>query len=166
MLAVGCGGDDDGDSSATDWADGVCSAITTWSDSLESTIESVRAGGRSEDELRSAVDDLESATNDFVDDLRGLGAPETESGQEAKESVDQLANDVEEGVSTIEGAVEDVSSGGGVGEAITVIGTSLSTMGQQLSATVTRLEQLDPGGELEEAFRDADSCDELTSGES
>jgi hypothetical protein len=164
MLAAGCGGGDDGGSSATEWADGVCSAITDWSDSLESTTQSLRSGSLSEDELRSAVDDFESATNDFVDDLRGLGTPETEAGQEAKESVDQLADDVDEGVSRIESAVDDASDGSGVGEVITAIGTSLATMGQQLSATFARLQQLDPQGELEQAFNDADSCDELRSG--
>jgi hypothetical protein len=37
-------------------------------------------------------------------------------------------------------------------------------MGTQLSSTFAELEKLDPGGELEQAFRDADSCDELQSG--
>ena len=34
-------------------------------------------------------------------------------------------------------------------------------MGQQLAATFTALEEAGPAGELEEAFRDAESCDEL-----
>ena len=38
--------------------------------------------------------------------------------------------------------------------------------GEQLSSTFTELEQLDAGGELEDAFEEADSCDELTSGSS
>ena len=37
-------------------------------------------------------------------------------------------------------------------------------MGEQVSSTFTELEQLDAGGELEDAFNEADSCDELTVG--
>ena len=39
-------------------------------------------------------------------------------------------------------------------------------MGSRLSTTFTELEKLDSGGELEDAFKEADSCDELTSGSS
>ena len=34
-------------------------------------------------------------------------------------------------------------------------------MAKQISSTFNELEALDPGGELEQAFRDADSCDGL-----
>jgi hypothetical protein len=39
-------------------------------------------------------------------------------------------------------------------------------MGSRLSSTFTELEKLDPGGELEDAFSEADSCKELSSGSS
>jgi ABC-type transporter Mla subunit MlaD len=166
-LATGCGGDDgDGGSSATEWADDVCSSVTTWTDSISSAVDSLRGDNLTEDGLRSAVDDVESATSDFVDDVKGLGAPDTEAGQQAKESLDRLADDVEENVAEIEEALDDASGGSGVLEALTVITGTLSTMGAQLSSTFAALEQLDPGGELEEAFREADSCDELESGAS
>ena len=114
--------------------------------------------------MRSAVDDFESATSDFVDELRELGAPDTESGEQAKASLDELSGNVEENVAKMKSAVDDASGGSEVLEAITTVSTTLSTMGQQLSATFSELEQLDAGGELERAFRDADSCDELESG--
>jgi hypothetical protein len=37
-------------------------------------------------------------------------------------------------------------------------------MGAHLSATFAELERLDAGAVLEDAFREADSCDELESG--
>ena len=61
-------------------------------------------------------------------------------------------------------AVDDASGSSGIVAAITAISGAISTMGQQFSATFTELEQLDPGGELETAFNEADSCDELRSG--
>ena len=91
---------------------------------------------------------------------------QTDAGEQAKESLDQLADDVDENVSKIEDALDDASGGNGVLEAMSVVTGTLSTMGAQLSSTFATLGQLDPGGELEEAFRDADSCDELESGAS
>jgi hypothetical protein len=164
FLASGCGGDGGGDSSATQWADDVCSAITTWKDSVTSTADSLRGGNLSEDAVKGAVDDLKSATSDFVDDVRGLGKPDTEAGDKAKESLDQLADDADENLSTIEGAVDDASGVSGLVQAVTAIGTALSTMVTQISSTFTELGKLDAGGELESAFKEADSCTELESG--
>ena len=164
FLAAGCGGDDGGGSSSTtEWADGVCSAITTWSESITATADSLRNGKLSEGGLRSAVDDFESATSTFVDDLRALEAPDTESGQKAKESLDQLSDDVEENVSTMKSAVDDASGARGIVDAVTAVSGALSTMGGQLSATFAELAQLDPESELETAFEEADSCSELRS---
>jgi hypothetical protein len=163
-LAAGCGGDGGGDSSATEWAGDVCSAITTWTDSITSTTDSLRGGNLGEEALTSAVDDLADATSDFVDDVRGLGAPDTEAGEQAKESLDQLADDADENLSTVQKAVDDASGPSGIVTAITAISGAVSTMGQQFSSTLAELQQLDPGGELETAFNEADSCDELRSG--
>jgi hypothetical protein len=164
-LAAGCGGDDGGGgSSATgDWANGVCEAVSTWSESIRSTGESLQSGTPSMDSLKSAVDDFADATKTFVDDLRGLGAPDTEAGEEAKQALDELADDVDENVEKMNDAVDGASGVSGIVEAATTVGTTLAAMGQQLSSTFSELEGLDASGEIEDAFRDADSCDELTS---
>ena len=150
LLAAGCGGDDDGGggASATDWANDLCSAITQWTTSVQETSNSLRGGNLTEDSLKDAADDFKSATQEFVDDVRGLGAPDTEAGDQADENVKK-----------IEDAVED---GGGVAATVSAVTGALSPMGQQLAAAFSSLEQLDAGGELEDAFRDAESCDELS----
>ena len=163
FAAAGCGGDGSDDASPTEWADDVCSAITAWGESVSSTAESLRAADLGEDGLRDAVDDFESATSDFVDDLQGLGKPETDAGQEAQESLDRLADDVEENVTQMKRAVDDVSGVSGIVEAVTVVSAALSTIGQQVSATFATFEDLDAEGELERAFSEADSCKELES---
>ena len=121
-------------------------------------------GNLNEDAVKNAVDELEDATSEFVDDVRGLGTPDTEAGEQAKESLDQLADDADESLSAIQRAVDDISGVSGVVEAVTAVSAAISTMGTQLSSTFTELEQLDAGGELEAAFNEADSCDQLRSG--
>jgi hypothetical protein len=159
-LAAGCGGDDD-TSATTAWAGDVCSAISTWTESMRDVSESVRAGGLSEDALSDAVEDAKSTTDAFVDDLRELGAPETDAGEEAQAALDELADDLDQATDTIDGALADVSGAGDVLSAISVVTGALASMGEQVAAAFRELEQLDAAGELEDAFREADSCDEI-----
>ena len=63
----------------------------------------------------------------------------------------------------MQNAVDDVSDPSGIVAAITTISGAVTTMSQQFSSTFTDLKQLDPGGDLETAFNEADSCNELQS---
>jgi hypothetical protein len=164
-VAAGCGGDDATDASATEqWADGVCTAFSSWSDALGSAVDSVTSGGVSTDALESAVGDVKSATDSLADDLESLGRPDTEAGAQAEETVSQLADDLRTGVGEIESAVEGVSGNSGVVTAATAIGTTLSTMGTQVQTAFAALEALDGGDELTSAFESASSCSALQDG--
>jgi hypothetical protein len=162
-ISAGCGGDGNGGggSSATDWANGLCAAITEWSQSVRTTSDSLKSGSLSEGSLREAAEDFKSATQEFVDDVRGLGTPDTESGEQAKGEIDKLADSVEENVAEIDDAVQ--GDEGNLAETVSAVTQALAAMGQELSATFTALEGLDAGSELEDAFGDAESCDELES---
>jgi hypothetical protein len=162
-LAAGCGGDDDETSASVTWADGVCSAITTWTDSISEAAESLQADGDgdAEERLEAAVDDAKEATDTLADDLRGLGSPETDAGAEAEAALETLADKVQQGIETIEEALEDPSSASEALTAISTISATLVTMGELVSSTFAELEQLDASGELEDAFEQADSCAEL-----
>jgi hypothetical protein len=166
VLAAGCGGGGSSNdtTSAQDWADGVCSAINTWTDSLSSASQSLSGGNLSENSLTGATDDVKDATAQLKDDLSGLGAPDTESGDQAKQSIDELSTSIQQGVDTIDGAVKDATSGGSILAAVTTATSTLSTMGTQVQTTFGELEQL--GGELESAFKNASSCKSLTSQQS
>jgi hypothetical protein len=67
-------------------------------------------------------------------------------------------------VQAIEDALEGVSGAGGVLTAVSAVSGALAEMGRQLRAAFGDLQQLDAQGELEDAFREAPSCDDLTSG--
>ena len=163
VLAAGCGSDDSEPSSPTDWADGVCTAITTWTDSIKSAADPIKSGDISEDSLQSAADDVKSATDTLESDLKDLGKPDTEAGQQAKDSLDQLSSDLSTDTDTITSAVEDVSGVSGIAAAATTVATTLTKMQTQVTSTYTSLTQLDAKGELKTAFQEASSCQQLTS---
>ena len=169
VLAAGCGGSGGGSSdttSATDWADGVCSAINTWTDSIKSAGQSLTGGNLSKDSLGSTATDVKDSTAQLKDDLQGLGKPDTESGDEAKQSIDELSSDIQKDVDQMDSAIKDVQNGGSIMTAVTTVTGSLSTMSTQVQSTFNDLENLDPKGELESAFKNASSCQSLTSKQS
>ncbi len=163
ILAAGCGSDDSQPASTADWADGVCTAITTWTDSIKSAADPLKSGDISEDSLQSAADDVTSATDTLESDLKDLGKPDTEAGEQAKDSLDQLSSDLSTETDTIESAVEDVSGLSDIAGAVTTVSTTLATMQTQITSAYTSLTQLDAKGELKSAFQDASSCQQLTS---
>ena len=160
LLAGGCGGDD---TSATEqWAGDVCSSISDWTTSLRETADSLSASSIGENGLQDAVADIKAATSTLADDLRGLGPPETESGDEAKQALDELSTQVEGDMDKIENALEGASSATETLTAVSTVSATLASMATAVGAAFEQLEQLDAGGELEDAFRSASSCDELT----
>jgi hypothetical protein len=167
LVAVGCGGgagsgsSTEGSAAAQDWANGLCQAVGSWNDSITSAGTGLK-DNPTEEGLRKAADEVQSATQTLSDDLKGLGTPETESGQQAKDSVDHLAGQLDGGLEEIQGAVDGASS---ISEALTAISTVSSTlvaMGDEVSSTVRKLRQADAQGELADAFRQAGSCSELS----
>jgi hypothetical protein len=162
-LAAACGGDSDssGEAAAEDWAGDVCSAITTWRSSLADVAQTLQQGGITQESANDAVDEARDATNTFVDDLRGLGRPDTESGQEAQQTLDNLADDLEDGRKQVDDAVEGADTLQDLLAAVPTITQALTTMTGDVSDSFSTLQGLDPGGELEDAFQQSESCDEL-----
>ncbi len=166
LIAAGCGGSSDSTSTdaspTSEWADGLCSAINTWTASISSIGDTIKSGDISKDSLTSAVDDAKSATETLTSDLEGLGKPDTEAGQEAKDSIDKLSTDLQAEVKTIQDELDGASGIAGLVAAAPAIATALGTMGTDVTSTVTTLQGLDGKGELESAFKDTPSCSDLT----
>jgi len=165
-LAAGCGSSSSSSSGTTptsEWADGLCSAITTWTSSLTSIGDTIKQGGVTKDSLSSAIDDAQTSTDTFTSSLKDLGKPDTDAGQKAKDSVDQLASDIDDDMQTIQDAVGNAKGATGVLTAVSTISTTLKTAGQQVSSTIQGFQSLDAKGELESAFKAAPSCKGLTS---
>ena len=164
LVAAGCGGSDESSASPTEeWADSFCSAITTWKDSLTSVTEQFSSpSSLTSEALTDAANDAKSSTDTFVDELRALGPPETESGEAVKSSIDELSNTVESEVAKIESAAEGVSGLADLPSAITSITTSISAMSSALSSTVQTAESADVDGELRTALEDTPACADIS----
>jgi len=164
LIAAGCGGSDEETDPTAAWASGFCTAVTDWTDSLgEVTSEFTDTSNLSQEGLQSAAGDTRSATEQLVDDLRGLGAPDTDSGEEIRSSLDELATALETEVEKITDAADDASGITGVASAITAVSTSLSAMGSAFASTLQSLEAADVGGELQAALEDSPECAGISS---
>jgi len=164
-VGAGCGGSNEASSvTPTEWADGFCSAITTWGDALTSVTVQLSTLSLSTSALEDVANDARNATETLVDDLKGLGVPDTESGQAVKDSIDVLSATLEREAANIQDAAGGASGVSGLRNAIASITRSLAAMGAAaFTSTAALLQSTDAKGALRAAFEDAPACAEVSS---
>ena len=157
-LLAGCGGD--GSSESEDYANGVCSSLSTWVTDVQETIQSLTGSGlgTSRDDIQSAFNQTKDATDTLANDLDGLGPPETEDGQQAKSELDSLETELSQQLDMVEQALR---SGGGVTAIAAQVSTAVSAAANAVNTTYQDLQGLDPAGELGDAFQSSDDCQSL-----
>ena len=162
VVAIGCGSSSDEStaSAAEAWASDVCTAITTWQTTIGLTVDSVTTDP-SRASIETAVNDARAATDEFVQTLDELGAPETDAGDAARQSLGDLSTGLSDDVETIQGALENTSSISGIRGAVTTVAATLSAMGDKIDSTFSDLQDLDAGDEVKQAFADSPDCEEL-----
>ena len=165
LVAAGCGGSDEPDTDPTTaWAAGFCSAVTEWTDELQSiTSQFSDPSNLSQDGLETAAEDVRTATQGLVDDIEGLGRPETDSGDEVESALDSLSTTLEAESSEIADTVEGVSGIADIASAATTISASLSAMGTAFSTALETIDSADVGDELQTALEDSPECADITS---
>lgn len=100
------------------------------------------------------------ATGTLGDDVKGLGPPETDAGQQAEETLTELAGSLEEAAGTLQQTLEEAGGGlTGLLQAVPAITATFSSMADAVGQAFAEREQLDAKGELEQAFADAESCE-------
>jgi hypothetical protein len=159
-VAAGCGGDDESEPDSTAaWASSFCGAITGWTDELENvTSQFSDTSNLSEDGIQSAAEDARSSTEDLVDELRALGAPPTESGDEIRTALESLSDTLDTESAEIQEAADGVSNLTDLPNAITTITASLSAMASAFSTTLTTVQEADVEGEVQAALEDSPEC--------
>ena len=164
ILAAGCGGDA---SAEEEWAGDVCSAVGDWQDEVEQTADDVREALQSpgagtvaaiETEVREIVD----ATDTLGDDLRGLEAPDTDAGDQAKQELDTLAVQLEATATNLQETFDNLPEDAGLTEladALQPLIPTIQSLVASASNTFTAVQE--SGSELKEGFDNADSCEEF-----
>lgn len=165
LAAAGCGGGSSNggssnDPSADEWASGLCTALSTWTTSVKSAGSSLRTNV-TEASLRSAAGDISSASDRLVIDLKGLGRPDTKSGQQAKAAIDKLSTEVTQDVKVMRKATAGASGAQGSVAAATSVAATLSKMGTQIGSAASKADDANAGGELDKAFRKSSACKKL-----
>ncbi len=159
-----CGGDEGSETtSPSEWADSLCTDLSEWKSSVASVAASLGGSDLSQEQVQDVVNEVAASTEMLVGDLQDLGRPDTEAGQEAQDEVNQLADELQTGIGEMEDAAAGVSSAADAVEAAASIRSTTMTMSDQLSSTVTGLEQLEPQGELKSALEQSDACTDLKS---
>jgi hypothetical protein len=159
LALAGCGGDDEASASES-YANDVCSNISTWVTDVQGTVNNLTDQGLSisREDLQTAYDDAKDSTDNMVNDLEQLGAPDTEDGQQAKSELDDLGSELRQQLDVIE---EAINSGGGLTTIAATVTTAVSTAANAVNTTFQNLQNLNPPGELRDAFENSDDCNSL-----
>jgi hypothetical protein len=160
VSAAGCGGGSSGPSDASvQWADDVCGATLAWKNQLTKLIGNVRAHGFTEESLKTTAASAQAVTDTYAQTLRGLGAPDTNAGQQAKDALTSLAGELSQSAETIRSTLDTSSS---LASVTTAVAQAATTLENRIKATMTQIQNSDAKGELKQAFDTADNCASFT----
>src|SRR5882757_8428282 len=105
--AAGCGSSSSSDTmSATDWADGVCGAFVTWKSDITTIGNTLKSGTPTKATLQDAANQAEKDTQTLADSLKSLGKPNTQSGPQAQDAVNELHTQLTDGEAAIKSATK------------------------------------------------------------
>jgi CHASE3 domain sensor protein len=156
LVAVACGSDKSSQSSSTtDWANGVCSAVTTYRQSLTDATDSLK-GNVSQAGFQDLAKQVQKATDSFVKKIKSLGKPDTDAGKQAKATLDTLGIQLNSNLDTVK-AVDGTS----LVQGLSTVTSALATTQTQMKSAFDQLQDLDAQGELSDAFKQASACDSL-----
>lgn len=150
----------------TTWADAVCTSFSTWRASITAIHD---AGGETltPESLKQLLADATTATETLVDDLKELGPPDLDSGDDLKQQLDSAAGEIESSFDTLRQDAEAATEADSPADFIAAL-TSLVPQFQALLDTIsTTVDELqanvgeDAKAELQQAFESSSSCQQL-----
>jgi hypothetical protein len=170
-LSAGCGSSGSSEGTlqtttitpASAFADGLCSAASTYKQSVKSATSSLKGGKPTKGDVQSAVDDLTTATQKLTSDLKALGAPNTSDGQKAKQAVSGLATELQNDMQAIRASLLAISSAADIPSVAATVSTTLQAAQNEIAAAVVQLQALDPKSQLQQAFQSSGACKSLSS---
>lgn len=165
LTASACGGskntpDTTTSSAATaEWTNSVCTAFTTWKSSLQDAKSTLTTSGVTSDTLTQAESQAHDANQELARTLQSLGAPETAGGEKASNNLADLDTSLSFSMAKIKETVDQkASTPAELAAELTTVKQAVATMTAAFGTAVTNLKQLNPRGELEQAFNDSSAC--------
>jgi hypothetical protein len=164
---------DDDESSANvstaTWASSVCTNISDWESSI-SSLADVSGETLDRDSLSEKLDDAQQATETLVTNLKELGRPDTESGQQLQQELETAADDLESSWENLKAGAQDAldaDSATAFLQALADLAPDVQSLLTTASTTLDTLENADvadeSADEVQQAFEDSASCQELRS---
>ncbi|HET8959475.1 hypothetical protein [Nocardioides sp.] len=168
-LAAGCGGSEGEQqqaepepTAAEAWADEVCSTVTTWQAAVAHSRAMLKdAANLSANDARHALTFAADATRTFIADLKDTGAPDTEAGQAAAEQLSTLSDQLQEQAEVVARAAESSNTLPEMLDSVSAVSQAFSTMVTDTTTAVENIRGLDGAAELESAFADSTTCQQL-----
>jgi hypothetical protein len=158
--------EDDPETTA-EWADSVCSSLSDWRSSIATLVdpgdESLTAGA-----LRDRLDQADTATNDLVDELRDLGPPDLDAGDEVQRALDSAAAGLAASWADVRSAAADAADADRTEllGALAEVADDFAELAEQARDVVATLQSASLFGEasdeLEAAFAASSSCQQVT----
>ena len=148
--------------SPKEWASGVCSAVQTFGDSVQSTLSGLKGSGSLDAASQSVKSGLDQATQELEKSLKDLGKPSTSDGKKAKSAVNDLSKQLSSSVSDIEDLLTPPpSSPQEIASTFSQIGSEVQKAVGEVKSTANTLKGLKPNGTLQKAFQSSSECKQL-----
>jgi hypothetical protein len=155
--------------STTQWADDVCTSLSDWRSSIES-LATVSGGSLSRDDLRQKLSDAQVATEQLITDLKDIGPPDTESGTQLKQQLQDSADQLQQSYENLKAQAQDAldaDSATAFLQGLAQLAPDFQNLLNETASTLDTLQSTDVAGsssdEIKQAFDDADSCQALRS---
>jgi hypothetical protein len=153
--------------SATEYATGVCGAISGWVDEIQGLNQDLAANldPSSAESLKDAMvgflEDVTAATDSVIAEVEAVGIPDVEDGQAAADAVLSALRDSQSVFADARDRVQGLSTAdpAAFGEELQTLGTDLQS---SMSGIGGELDQF-ASPELDEASKDIPECQEVAS---
>lgn len=159
--------DDESSPTTTEWAGSVCTSLATWKTSIESLAD-VSSGTLNAETLELKIDDAQAATQTLVTELKDLGSPDLDSGDELQQQLSSVADEIQADVDMLKQGAEQASEAGSTQEFLSelaALAPQFQALLEQVSTAIAELQDAnvaeDAKAELQAAFADAESCQQL-----
>ena len=158
---------EDDPSTTAEWADSLCTSLADWRESI-SALTDLEGEPLTADTLRDRLDEADSATTALGTELRELGPPDLETGDDVEEALDDAVSGLEQSYEDVQSAAEeaaDAESRSAFLGALAGLTDDFAALFRQAGDIVATLQSASLFGEasagLEQAFAGSEPCQSL-----